>query len=78
MPSQSNNQHKTCGECYETGDTMVRLCDTHANMADIATQLQDAIAYIRTIGEELSLAGFPSGDRTVILANIRLAIRSLR
>jgi hypothetical protein len=31
----------------------------------------DAVTFIRVIGEELVNAGMPAGDRTVILANVR-------
>ena len=39
---------------------------------------QDAVAWIRVVGEELVNAGFPAGDRTVILANIRKLIAERR
>jgi hypothetical protein len=37
----------------------------------LAAERNDAVAFIRVIGEELVKRGFPAGDREVILANIR-------
>ena len=38
----------------------------------------DAVAFIRVIGEELVNAGFPAGDRSSILVNVRNALSELR
>lgn len=38
----------------------------------------DAVAFIRVIGEEFVRAGFPAGDRLVILANVRDALARLK
>jgi hypothetical protein len=44
-------------------------------MEDVLTitnsSISDAVAFIRVVGEELTKAGMPMGDRNVILANIR-------
>jgi len=37
----------------------------------------DAVSFIRVVGEELVIAGYPGGDRAVILANIRKMIKEL-
>jgi len=42
---------------------------------DLAREHDEAVKFIRVIGEELVIAGFAAGDRTMILANIRDLIR---
>jgi len=42
--------------------------------APIEQELDKLSQVLRSIGEELVLAGFPGGDRTVIIANIRTLI----
>lgn len=41
-------------------------------------ELDSAIATLRTIGEEFANAGFQSGDRTVILSNVRKLLAEAR
>jgi hypothetical protein len=38
---------------------------------------EDAVAFIRVIGEEFASAGFPCGDRSVILENIRSVLKPM-
>jgi len=42
---------------------------------ELARERDEAVKFIRVLGEELVIAGFPAGDRTVILDNIRDLIR---
>lgn len=39
--------------------------------SSVDERLNDALSSIRAIGEETSIAGFPPGDRAVILNNVR-------
>jgi hypothetical protein len=49
-------------------DPIGSLMASHEAMAQ---ERDDAVSFIRIIGEELALRGLPMGDREVILANIR-------
>jgi len=42
---------------------------------ELARERDEAVKFIRVLGEELVLAGFPAGDRAVILSNLRELIR---
>jgi hypothetical protein len=56
-------------------DPIEFILASHAFMAEerkaLRAELNDAVAFIRVIGEELAKRGLPGGDREVILANIR-------
>lgn len=59
-----------------TDDDRPLTDDELALVAARLMALDDAVDFIRVVGEELVLAGFPAGDRVMILRNVR-AMRSL-
>lgn len=50
------------------------VCMRRCAVNNLIQERDEAVAFIRVIGEELVNAGFPAGDRAKILANLRLAL----
>ena len=55
---------------------LVPNADVFAAM--VAKESADAVAFLRVLQEEFVLAGYPGGDRNVLLANIRTLLRKAR
>jgi hypothetical protein len=52
--------------------------DLQRRAAKAEAERDAALGTIRAIGEEFVIGGFPGGDRTVTLANVRQALARLR
>jgi hypothetical protein len=71
-----------------TSDELTEMCHaamkhglaTIASIFDPAAMVEEesAVEFIRVVGEELVMAGYPAGDRDVILQNLRQALSDLR
>lgn len=49
------------------------LTEKAAALSRVEGERDEAVTFIRVIGEELAISGYPTGDRTVILASLRQA-----